>query len=51
MYVDPSFLSGRLHHQGGIVFFVVSFIGLWAMVWILQKFEGKSVAAKTVLQT
>ena len=51
MYVDPSFLSGRLHHRGGIVFFIVSFIGLWAMIWILQKFEGKSVAAKTVLQT
>lgn len=46
MYVDPSFLTGRLHHQGGIVFFAASFIALWSLVWILQKFEGK--AAKTI---
>ncbi len=26
MYVDPSFLTGRLHHQGGIVFFLVGLV-------------------------
>lgn len=41
MYVDESFLTGRLHHNGGIVFFILAFIVLWAMIWILQKFEGK----------
>jgi exosortase/archaeosortase family protein len=51
MYVNPSFLSGRLHHQGGIVFFAVSFMALWIMVWGLQKFEGRSVAVKTVPQS
>ena len=51
MYVNPSFLSGRLHHEGGIVFFAVAFVALWAMVWILQKFEGQPVAVKTIQQT
>jgi exosortase len=46
MYVNPSFLSGRLHHQGGIVFFAVSFVALWAMVWALQKLEDKVGTAK-----
>lgn len=48
MYVNPSFLSGRLHHQGGIVFFAVSFVALWGMVWVLQKLETKAESAKIV---
>jgi exosortase len=51
MYVNQSFLSGRLHHQGGIVFFAVAFVALWVLVWILQKLEGQPGAAKTVPQT
>jgi len=50
MYVNQSFLTGRLHHQGGVVFFAAAFIILWGMVWVLQKFEGKPVAPKTVPQ-
>ncbi len=50
MYVNPSFLSGRLHHQGGIVFFAVSFVALWFIVWILQKIEGQPAATNTVPQ-
>lgn len=33
MYVNPGFLSGRLHHQGGIVFFIV---GLVLLIPILE---------------
>jgi exosortase len=51
MYVNQSFLSGRLHHQGGIVFFAVAFVALWVLVWILQKLEGQPGTAKTVPQT
>ena len=51
IYVNPSFLTGRLHHQGGIVFFAASFVALWGMVWTLQNFEGRAVAAKTVAQS
>lgn len=50
MYVDPSFLIGRLHHQGGIVFFALSFAGLWGIVWVLQKAEGR-LGAKSVPQS
>ena len=46
MYVDPSFLSGRLHRQGGIVFFAISFVALWLLVWILQKLEGQQTHAQ-----
>ena len=48
MYVDPSFLTGRLHHNGGIVFFVLAFILLWGMIWVLQKVEGKVMAPVTL---
>jgi len=51
MYVNPSFLSGRLHHDGGIVFFTVAFVALWALVWILQKFEGQPAVVKAAPQT
>jgi exosortase len=37
MYVDPSFLTGRLHHQGGFIFFGVSFAGLLLTIWLFRK--------------
>lgn len=51
MYVNPSFLTGRLHHQGGIVFFAVAFVALWVIVWTLQKLEGQPAAAKPATQS
>jgi exosortase len=39
MYVDPSFLSGRLHHHGGFIFFGLAFVGLFGLIWCLQRFE------------
>jgi exosortase len=50
MYVDESFLTGRLHHNGGIVFFILAFIVLWAMIWVLQKFEDK-IMGRTIQGT
>jgi exosortase len=37
MYVNPSFLSGRLHHQGGFIFFGLAFGSLLFLIWLLQK--------------
>jgi exosortase len=37
--VDPGFLTGKLHHQGGIVFFMVSLAILVAFVWMLRRVE------------
>jgi exosortase len=39
--VDPSFLTGRLHHQGGIIFFAAGFIAIWVMTALLQRLEAR----------
>ena len=36
---DPRFLSGRLHHQGGIVFFLISLAVLLVLLWVLGRAE------------
>lgn len=47
MYVDPSFLLGRLHHEGGIVFFVLALLLLLPFLLFLQRRESRgSVAAE-----
>jgi exosortase len=38
--VNPGFLYGRLHHQGGIVFFVVSLLLIFLVLWVLERGEG-----------
>jgi exosortase len=37
IYVDPSFLTGRLHHEGGFVFFLVALLLLWPVFLWLEK--------------
>lgn len=37
--VDPSFLTGRLHHQGGVVFFAASLLVILAVLKILERGE------------
>ena len=41
--VDPGFLTGRLHHQGGIVFFMISLAVLVLLLWILRRAEERRV--------
>jgi exosortase len=36
-HVDPGYLTGRFHHQGGIVFFAIALFGIFAVLWILQR--------------
>ena len=38
-YVDPSFLSGPLHHQGGVVFFTITLIVFVLLLLFLRKLE------------
>ena len=40
-YVDPGFLYGRLHHEGGVVFFLLGLVLLLPVLWLLQR-SGKS---------
>jgi exosortase len=39
IYVNPDFLYGRLHHQGGIVFFMIALIPLALLLMLLQRGE------------
>jgi len=41
-HVDPGFLTGRLHKQGGVVFFSLTVIGLWLIICALQERKGIS---------
>jgi exosortase len=36
-HVDPAFLTGRLHRQGGVVFFSLSVIVIWLFIRALQE--------------
>jgi len=36
-HVDPGFLTGTLHHRGGIVFFLVALAGLVFLIWLLRE--------------
>jgi len=38
-YVDPGFLYGRLHHEGGVVFFLLGLLLLLPVLWLLQRSE------------
>jgi exosortase len=40
--VDPGYLTGRLHHEGGIVFFMIALIGVFVLLWILRRGEDVS---------
>lgn len=40
VYVDPSFLRGSLHRDGGILFFLLALAMLWPFLRILQRAEG-----------
>jgi eight transmembrane protein EpsH (proposed exosortase) len=39
-YVDPGFLHGNLHHEGGVVFFVIGLLLLLPVFWLLQRGEN-----------
>lgn len=41
-YVDPTFLYGRLHRDGGIIFFLIGLVLLWPIYWWLRRGEQSS---------
>lgn len=43
IYVDPSFLTGSLHHDGGIVFFLIGMVMLIPVLALLRRGETKPV--------
>jgi len=44
-YVDPGFLYGRLHREGGVVFFLLGLLLLAPLLWFLQRTERKNPSA------
>jgi len=45
IYVNPSFLSGRLHHQGGFIFFLITLAMMGAVLYCLQKADARKPAS------
>jgi exosortase len=43
-YVDRSFLFGRLHHEGGVFFFLVGLLLLLPVFWVLRRGEKTAPA-------
>ena len=48
-YVDPGFLYGRLHREGGVVFFLLGLLLLAPLLWVLQRSEKKALAGGSEL--
>ena len=49
-HVDPGYLTGRLHHQGGIVFFAVALATVFGLITLLKRGERSAVSAETLLR-
>jgi exosortase len=39
--VDRSFLTGRLHHQGGIIYFLIALAVIFLLIWVARRGEEK----------
>lgn len=48
--VDPGYLTGRLHHQGGILFFAVALAGIFALLAVCRRGEEAALEASRVPQ-
>lgn len=46
--VDRSFLTGKLHHHGGILFFALSVVAVSVLLWMLWRTEHQTADAATV---
>jgi exosortase/archaeosortase family protein len=42
--VDPVYITGRFHHQGGIIFFAIALIIMFALLWIVRRGESPLLA-------
>jgi exosortase len=49
-YVDPGFLYGRLHREGGVVFFLLGLLLLVPVLWWLERSEPRARPAHVAAQ-
>jgi exosortase len=45
--VDRSYLTGKLHHQGGFIFLLVALAGIFVALWILRRGERREPARRS----
>lgn len=41
VHVSPKVLDSAIHHQGGPVFFAISLVPFFLIIWLLRKFENR----------
>jgi exosortase len=46
--VDRGFLTGNLHHHGGVVFFLIALAGVFLLLWALRRTEGQIVPVRAL---
>jgi exosortase len=39
--VDPSYLTGRLHHEGGVIYFLIALAAIFLCLWIARRGDEK----------
>ena len=44
--VDPSFLTGRLHREGGIIFFLIALGTIFLLLWMVRRGEAEKPGVK-----
>lgn len=45
--VDHSFMTGRLHHQGGIIYFLIALAAITLLIWIARRGDAAPKTAMT----
>jgi len=45
-HVDRSFLTGRLHHEGGVIYFVIALVAIFLLIWVARHGEQKRKATE-----
>jgi exosortase len=45
-HVDRSFLTGRLHHEGGVIYFVIALVAILFLIWLARHGEQKRNATE-----
>ncbi len=40
-HVDRSFLTGRLHHEGGVIYFLIALAAICLLIWVARRNEQK----------
>lgn len=43
--VDPGYLNGRFHHQGGVIFFAIALALVLVLIWFLKRSEDRMAGA------